>query len=211
MRFGIDLGGTKIAGIALDDAGAKRGWVRVDTPQGDYEGTVRAVAGVVADLERQTGTKGSVGVGMPGTIARARGLVKNANSVCLNGKPFDKDLAEAIGREVRCANDANCLAVSEATTACRGRGTRNTPARPATAENGAASRLGSPAPGWRPTTHEQGTPEPPLSRSPVGLRKARPKPSPRSSATRTGWRGPWSTWSTYWTRTSSCSAEACRT
>ncbi len=115
MRFGIDLGGTKIAGIALDDAGAKRGWARVDTPQGDYEGTIRAVAGVVADLERQTGARGSVGVGLPGTIARARGLVKNANSVCLNGKPFDKDLAEAIGREVRCANDANCLAVSEAT------------------------------------------------------------------------------------------------
>ena len=115
MRFGIDLGGTKIAGIALDDAGAKRGWVRVDTPQGDYEGTIRAVAGVVADLERQTGAKGSVGVGMPGTIARARGVVKNANSVCLNGKPFDKDLAAELKREVRCANDANCLAVSEAT------------------------------------------------------------------------------------------------
>jgi fructokinase len=115
MRFGIDLGGTKIAGIALDDAGAERGWVRVDTPQGDYEGTIRAVAGVVADLERQTGARGSVGVGTPGTIARARGVVKNANSVCLNGKPFDKDLAAELKREVRCANDANCLAVSEAT------------------------------------------------------------------------------------------------
>jgi fructokinase len=114
MRFGIDLGGTKIAGIALDDAGTKRGWVRVNTPQGDYEGTIRAVAGVVADLERQTGAKGSVGMGIPGTIARARGVVKNANSVCLNGKPFDKDLAAEIGREVRCANDANCLALSEA-------------------------------------------------------------------------------------------------
>lgn len=115
MRFGIDLGGTKIAGIALDDAGVRRGWVRVGTPQGDYEGTLRAVSGVVEELERQTGEKGSVGVGMPGTIARGRGVVKNANSVCLNGKPFDKDLAAEIGREVRCANDANCLAVSEAT------------------------------------------------------------------------------------------------
>ncbi|CAO4180140.1 ROK family protein [Methylorubrum aminovorans] len=114
-RIGIDLGGTKIAGIVLDADGATRAESRVPTPRGDYEGTLDAIAGLVAALERQAGTAGaSVGVGMPGAISRATGLIKNANSVWLNGRPFAEDLAARLGRPVRVENDANCLAVSEA-------------------------------------------------------------------------------------------------
>ncbi|AWI91672.1 transcriptional regulator [Methylobacterium sp. DM1] len=115
MRIGIDLGGTKIAGIALDADGTTRAESRVPTPRGDYEGTLDTIAGLVATLERQAGTAGaSVGVGMPGAISRATGLIKNANSVWLNSRPFAEDLAARLGRPVRVENDANCLAVSEA-------------------------------------------------------------------------------------------------
>ncbi|GJE70496.1 Fructokinase [Methylorubrum podarium] len=115
LRIGIDLGGTKIAGIALDADGATRAETRVPTPRGDYAGTLDAIAGLVAALERQAGTAGaSVGVGMPGAVSRATGLIKNANSVWLNGRPFVKDLAARLDRPVRVENDANCLAVSEA-------------------------------------------------------------------------------------------------
>ena len=115
MRIGIDLGGTKIEGIALDAAGKELLRIRVATPRGDYDGTVAAVAGLVHQLERETGSSGTVGVGIPGTIVASTGLVKNANSTWLNGRPFEKDLSAAMAREVRCANDANCFAVSEAT------------------------------------------------------------------------------------------------
>jgi fructokinase len=115
MRIGIDLGGTKIEGLALDDLGTERARLRVPTPQHDYDATVRAIAGVVADLELQTGGTPSVGVGIPGTIVRETGVVKNANSTWLNGQRLEQDLAAALGRPVRCANDANCLAISEAT------------------------------------------------------------------------------------------------
>ncbi|CAO4144910.1 Fructokinase [Methylorubrum thiocyanatum] len=115
LRIGIDLGGTKIAGIALDADGTTRAAIRVSTPRGDYAGTLDAIAGLVATLERQAGTTGaSVGVGMPGAVSRATGLIKNANSVWLNGRPFPQDLAARLGRPVRVENDANCLAVSEA-------------------------------------------------------------------------------------------------
>lgn len=115
LRIGIDLGGTKIAGIALDADGTTRAEIRVPTPRGDYAGTLDAIAGLVATLERQAGTTGaSVGVGMPGAVSRATGLIKNANSVWLNGRPFPQDLAARLGRPVRVENDANCLAVSEA-------------------------------------------------------------------------------------------------
>ncbi|GAA0249708.1 Fructokinase [Methylorubrum aminovorans] len=115
LRIGIDLGGTKIAGIVLDADGATRAESRVPTPRGNYEGTLDAIAGLVAALERQAGTAGaSVGVGMPGAISRATGLIKNANSLWLNGRPFAEDLAARLGRPVRVENDANCLAVSEA-------------------------------------------------------------------------------------------------
>ena len=114
MRIGIDVGGTKIEGVALSPDGDVLSRRRVPTPQGDYEGTVRAVADVVGFIEHETETQGSVGIGMPGIISPATGFVKNANSVCLNGKPFDRDLESALGRPVRIENDANCFALSEA-------------------------------------------------------------------------------------------------
>ena len=115
MRIGIDLGGTKIEGLALDDSGAERARLRVATPRHDYAATVKTIAEVVIELERRVGSRASVGVGIPGTIVQSTGLVKNANSTWLNGQPLERDLTAAIGRPVRCANDANCLAVSEAT------------------------------------------------------------------------------------------------
>jgi fructokinase len=114
MRIGIDLGGTKIEGIALDDAGAVRGRRRVATPRDEYEGTVEAIAGVVEALEAETGSRATVGVGMPGAISPASGLVKNANSTWLIGRPLDRDLGARLARPVRLANDANCFALSEA-------------------------------------------------------------------------------------------------
>jgi fructokinase len=117
-RIGIDLGGTKIAGIALDPNGRQCAEARIATPREDYRGTIAAIAGMVADLERQAGVtaeSASVGVGMPGALSLKTGLVKNANSTWLNGQQFDRDLSAGLGRPVRLQNDANCLAVSEAT------------------------------------------------------------------------------------------------
>ena len=120
-RIGIDLGGTKIEGVALDSSGLELARIRVPTPREDYARTIEAIVTLVRDLERQLTKTASqsqpptVGVGMPGTIVSATGLVKNANSTWLNGRPFQQDLTCALGRGVRCANDANCLAVSEAT------------------------------------------------------------------------------------------------
>ncbi|MCW8835004.1 MAG: ROK family protein [Rhodospirillales bacterium] len=113
MRIGIDLGGTKIEALALDATGREQGRLRADTPQGDYDGTVRAVRDMVDALETATGFKASVGVGIPGALSRATGLVKNANSTCLIGRPLQSDLEAALGRTIRLANDANCFAVSE--------------------------------------------------------------------------------------------------
>lgn len=115
MRIGIDLGGTKIEVIALADDGQELFRKRVSTPRHDYQQTIEAIAGLVFDAEAATGQKGSVGIGIPGTISPFTGKVKNANSVWLNGQPLDKDLAALLDRPVRIANDANCLAVSEAT------------------------------------------------------------------------------------------------
>lgn len=115
IRIGIDLGGTKIEGRAFDAEGNELDRLRVPTPRGDYEGTLAAIGDVATSLETRTGSKGLVGVGMPGTIIRATGLVKNANSTWLNGQPLERDLLRVTGREIRCANDANCLAISEAT------------------------------------------------------------------------------------------------
>jgi fructokinase len=115
MRIGIDLGGTKIAAAALDPGGAELARRRVATPRDDYEATLGAIVGLVGDLEQATGQRGTVGVGMPGGLSLRTGLVKNANSTWLNGRRFDIDLAAALGREVRCTNDANCLVLSEAT------------------------------------------------------------------------------------------------
>src|SRR5713226_8807383 len=115
IRIGVDLGGTKIEFVALEGDGRELHRHRIATPRFDYEATVRAVAVAVEEIERKLGRNATVGMGIPGTISTRTGLVKNANSTWLNGKPFDKDLSRALGREVRCANDANCLAVSEAT------------------------------------------------------------------------------------------------
>jgi fructokinase len=115
MRLGIDLGGTKMAAVVLSDDGAVQFDARVPTPRDDYEGTVEAIARLVADAERAVGAVCSVGVGIPGAISPATGLIKNANSTWLIGRPLHRDLERRLGREVRLANDANCLAVSEAT------------------------------------------------------------------------------------------------
>ncbi len=119
MRIGIDLGGTKIEGIALANDGRELARRRVMTPRDDYPGTVAAIASLVTAVEDEArrgadGVPATVGVGFPGTISPRTGLVKNANSTWLIGKPLDHDLADALGRPVRLANDANCFAVSEA-------------------------------------------------------------------------------------------------
>lgn len=115
MRIGIDLGGTKIEVIALSEEGHELFRKRVDTPRNDYQKTLKAIEGLIHDAEKETGHRGSVGLGIPGTLSPFTGKVKNANSVWLNGQKLDEDLALLLGREVRIANDANCLAVSEAT------------------------------------------------------------------------------------------------
>jgi fructokinase len=114
MRLGIDLGGTKIEIAALDTDGTLRLRRRVPSPQGDYRASVAAIAGLVAAADAELGVRGTVGIGIPGTISPATGLVKNANSVWLIGHPLDRDLAAAVGRPVRIANDADCFALSEA-------------------------------------------------------------------------------------------------
>ena len=114
MRIGIDLGGTKIEAIAIDGTREmlRR---RVAAPRGDYDATISAVRQLVAAIERELGTTGTVGIGIPGAISPATGLVKNANSTWLIGRPLDRDLARALDRPVRVTNDANCFALSEAT------------------------------------------------------------------------------------------------
>ncbi|MFZ5537675.1 MAG: ROK family protein [Pseudomonadota bacterium] len=114
MRMGIDLGGTKIEAVVLDDAGSVRFRERVPTPQGDYAGTLAAIGGLVARAERAVGQTCTVGIGTPGAISPASGLMKNSNSTVLNGKPLKQDLEQLLGREIRMANDANCFALSEA-------------------------------------------------------------------------------------------------
>ena len=115
MRIGVDLGGTKIEGIALSDDGACLARQRIPAPSGDYAATLRAVAGLVAAIEARTGRSGSVGCGTPGALSPFSGQLRNANSTWLNGRPLDRDLAEALGRPVRIANDADCFTLSEAT------------------------------------------------------------------------------------------------
>jgi len=115
MRIGIDLGGSKIEGIAIADDGAERMRRRIAAPRGDYEHTIDAVAGLVSAIEGQTGARGSLGIGIPGTISPATGLIKNSNSTWLNGRPLAEDLPRRLDRPIRFANDANCFALSEAT------------------------------------------------------------------------------------------------
>ncbi len=121
-RIGIDLGGTKIEARALDEAGVERFRRRLPTPRGDYDATLEAIAALVAEAERAAGPS-SVGIGIPGAVSPATGLIKNANSVWLNGRDLLRDLERRLDRAVRLANDANCFALSEAVDgAAAGRG-----------------------------------------------------------------------------------------
>lgn len=113
-RIGIDLGGTKIEGIVMDAESRIHQRLRVSTPGNDYLAQAAAVADLVRKLEATVGRRTlPVGIGHPGAISPATGLIKNANSICLNGKPLKQDLERALGRELRLANDADCLAMSE--------------------------------------------------------------------------------------------------
>lgn len=128
MRIGIDLGGTKIEAIALDEA-REVARIRIPAPRGDYERTLATLAGLVGEIERTArqaagarrpappiaSVAASIGIGIPGTLSPATGLVKNANSTWLNGRPLQADLERGLGRPIRIANDANCFAISEAT------------------------------------------------------------------------------------------------
>jgi predicted NBD/HSP70 family sugar kinase len=115
VRIGVDLGGTKIEIVALAQDGRELLRRRVATPREDYDATLSSIAALVGDAEHELGATGTVGVGTPGSISRATGLLRGSNSVCLNDKPIANDLARALGREVRITNDANCFALSEAT------------------------------------------------------------------------------------------------
>ncbi len=115
IRIGIDLGGTKTEIIALDDAGAELLRQRRATPAGDYAATVRQLASMVRETEVALGERGSVGIGVPGSISPATGLMRNANSTCLNGQPLQRDIEALLRRPVAISNDANCFALSEAT------------------------------------------------------------------------------------------------
>jgi fructokinase len=112
--IGIDLGGSKIEAAALDGSGSIIFRKRRPTPEQDYVATLEAIVELVGAAEAALGAPAPVGIGIPGAISPATGLVKNANSTWLNGRAFDRDIAERLGREVRVANDANCFAVSEA-------------------------------------------------------------------------------------------------
>src|SRR5579872_4394896 len=110
-RIGIDLGGTKIEVAVLAPDGSERLRHRIDTPPG-YQGTLHGIAALVRDVETQLGVTTSVGIGIPGVVSPVTGLVKNANSIALNGHAFDRDIGALLGREVRVENDANCFALS---------------------------------------------------------------------------------------------------
>jgi fructokinase len=115
LRIGIDLGGTKIEILALSPDGEEMWRQRAPTPSGDYNGTIRTIVELVAAAEAGMGRRCTVGIGIPGTVSPSTGLIKNSNSLCLIGHALDKDLSQALGREVRLANDADCFALSEAT------------------------------------------------------------------------------------------------
>lgn len=114
MRIGIDLGGTKTEIVAMGDSGEILKRHRIATPQGDYQAGIKTIASLIETIESELGTQGTIGIATPGAISPATGLMKNANSTCLNGQPFDRDLAATLGREIRIANDADCFTLSEA-------------------------------------------------------------------------------------------------
>jgi fructokinase len=115
IRIGIDLGGTKIEGIALSEAGEELFRQRIATPQGDYQGTLHSIVDLIKQIETGIDEQGSIGICTPGSLSPATGLLRNSNSVCMNGKPVLDDLQNLLHKEIRIANDANCFALSEAT------------------------------------------------------------------------------------------------
>ncbi|HRN84806.1 MAG TPA: ROK family protein [Hyphomicrobium sp.] len=115
LRLGIDLGGTKIEGCVLAPDGSEAARQRILAPQGNYDDTLAALTSLIRDLEKQAGAAVTIGIGMPGSLSPSTGLVRNANSTWLNGRPLRQDLEKALGQPVRMANDANCFALSEAT------------------------------------------------------------------------------------------------
>jgi fructokinase len=114
MRIGVDLGGTKTESVAIDDTGIERARLRVPTLSDSYDAIITSIVRLVHDTEACVGQTGTVGIGIPGALSPATGLVKNANTVALIGHPLDRDLARALNRPVRVANDANCFVLSEA-------------------------------------------------------------------------------------------------
>ena len=115
MRVGIDLGGTKVEGIALSDAGDELYRHRIATPQGEYKATLQSIIQLIQQIETAVDEKGSIGICTPGSLSPSTGLLRNSNSVCMNGEPVLTDLQELLQRDIRIANDANCFALSEAT------------------------------------------------------------------------------------------------
>ncbi|HSJ34264.1 MAG TPA: ROK family protein [Acidimicrobiia bacterium] len=114
VRVGVDLGGTKIEAVALDGTGNELDRRRVATPQGDYEGIIGALVALVEEISAGRDTAATVGIGTPGAVSPFDGLMKNSNSVVLNGRPLDRDLQKALGRPMNMRNDADCFALSEA-------------------------------------------------------------------------------------------------
>ena len=115
MRIGIDLGGTKIEGIALSETGEECFRHRIKTPQGHYKKILSSIVQLIDKIENETAEKGTVGICTPGAISPSSGLMKNSNSVCMNGKPVFEDLTNVLNRDIKISNDANCFALSEAT------------------------------------------------------------------------------------------------
>ena len=114
IRIGIDLGGTKTEVVALNESGETCYRTRIATPSRDYSAMMTCITDLVREAEQHLGTVASIGIGTPGSPSPATSLMRNANTECLNGKPFPQDLKHALGREIRIANDANCFALSEA-------------------------------------------------------------------------------------------------
>src|SRR5215469_5203538 len=115
LRIGIDLGGTKIEGAAIDASGSLRARRRVATPANQYRATIETIIALIGAIEQEIGVTAPVGIGIPGAVSPATGLIKNANSTWLIGRPLQRDIETALGRPTRVANDANCFALSEAT------------------------------------------------------------------------------------------------
>ena len=113
MKIGIDLGGTKTEGILIDEVGTELSRTRIKTEK-NYDGTIEGIISIVKNFESDFGNSTSVGIGMPGAVSADSALVKNANSIWLNGKPFRKDLEKELDRKVNLENDANCFTLSEA-------------------------------------------------------------------------------------------------